>query len=82
MHTPDEITDPNPPKDDQPYAGVLYLDNVLYARRERTTHAWALKVGVVGPASQAEDVQTWFHDVDGARRADGLAACNCRTRYS
>lgn len=66
MHTPDEITDPNPPEDDQPYAGVLYLDNVLYARRDRTTHAWSLKVGVVGPASQAEDVQKWFHDVVGA----------------
>jgi lipid A 3-O-deacylase len=66
MHTPDDITDPNPPMDDQPYAGVLYLDNVLYARRDRTTHAWALKVGVVGPASQAEDVQAWFHDVIGS----------------
>jgi lipid A 3-O-deacylase len=66
MHTPDEITDPDPPEDDQPYAGVLYLDSVLYARRERTTHAWALKVGIVGPASQAEDVQKWFHEVVGA----------------
>jgi hypothetical protein len=66
MHTPDDITDPNPPEDDQPYAGVLYLDNVLYAQRDRTTHAWALKVGVVGPASQAEDVQKWFHDVIGS----------------
>ena len=66
MHTPDVIADSNPPKDDQPYAGVLYLDNVLYARKDRTTHAWALKVGVVGPASQAEDVQKWFHDVIGS----------------
>ena len=66
MHTPDDINEPNPPEDDQPYAGVLYLDNVLYARRGSTTHAWSLKVGVVGPASQAEDVQKWFHDVVGA----------------
>lgn len=66
MHTPDDINDPDPPLDDQPYAGVLYLDNVLYARRDRTTHAWALKVGVVGPASQAEDVQKWFHNVIGS----------------
>src|SRR5678816_1720304 len=49
MHTPDDIEEPNPPKDDQPYAGVLYLDSVLYARRERWTHAWQLRVGVVGP---------------------------------
>jgi lipid A 3-O-deacylase len=66
MHTPDDITDPNPPEDDQPYAGVLYLDNVLYARRDRTTHAWSLKVGVVGPASQADNVQDWFHEVIGS----------------
>jgi hypothetical protein len=66
MHTPDDITDPDPPEDDQPYAGVLYLDNVLYARRGRTTHAWSLKVGAVGPASQAEHVQSWFHEVIGA----------------
>ena len=32
MHTPDDITIPNPPADDQPYAGVLYIDSVLYAR--------------------------------------------------
>lgn len=63
LHTPDEIEDPDPPKDDQPYAGVLFLDNVLYARRDRTTHAWALKVGMVGPAAQGEDVQKWFHNV-------------------
>ena len=66
MHTPDDIQDPDPPKDDQPYAGVLYLDSVLYARRGPTTHAWSLKVGVVGPASQAEEVQKWFHDVIGS----------------
>ena len=71
MHTPDDITDPNPPEDDQPYAGVLYLDNVLYARRDRTAHAWSLKVGVVGPASQAEETQKWFHDVIGSEEPMG-----------
>ena len=30
-HTPDDIRNPNPPKDDQPYAGVLYLDSMIYA---------------------------------------------------
>jgi len=63
MHTPDDIRNPNPPKDDQPYAGVLYLDSTVYARKERWVHAWQLRVGVVGPASQAENVQKWFHEV-------------------
>ena len=63
MHTPDDITNPNPPDDDQPYAGILYVDSLLYARKERWAHAWELKLGVVGPSSQAEGVQKWFHDV-------------------
>lgn len=65
MHTPDDITDPNPPADDQPYAGVLYVDSLLYARKERWAHVWELKVGVVGPASQAENVQRDFHELIG-----------------
>lgn len=66
MHTPDDIRNPNPPKDDQPYAGVLYLDSVVYAKSERWMHAWQLRVGVVGPASQADNVQKWFHQVIGS----------------
>ena len=71
MHTPDDITDPDPPLDDQPYAGVLYLDNNIYAKGERWTHAWQLRVGVVGPASQADEVQKWFHDVIGDDKPEG-----------
>ena len=66
MHTPDDINVANPPLDDQPYAGVLYLDSTVYAKRERWVHAWQLRVGVVGPASQAENVQKWFHEVIGS----------------
>ena len=66
MYTPDDIKMANPPRDDQPYAGVLYLDSVVYAKGERSTHAWQLRVGVVGPASQAENVQKSFHKMIGA----------------
>ena len=65
MHTPDDITNPYPPTNDQPYAGVLYVDGLLYAQKERWTHVWQLKLGIVGPASQAEDVQRDFHDLVG-----------------
>jgi hypothetical protein len=71
MYTPDDIDDPNPPEDDQPYAGVLYMDSLLYARKDRWQHAWALKLGVVGPSSQAEDTQKWFHDLIGADKPRG-----------
>lgn len=65
MFTPDDIEDPHPPLDDQPYAGVLYLDSVVYAKSERWAHAWQLRIGVVGPASHADDTQRWFHDITG-----------------
>lgn len=65
MHTPDDITISDPPLDDQPYAGILYVDSMLYAKKDRWAHVWQLKLGVVGPASQAEDVQRDFHDLVG-----------------
>jgi hypothetical protein len=71
MHTPDDITNPNPPLDDQPYAGVLYLDSVIYAKRDRWAHAWQLRLGVVGPASQADNVQRWIHDLTGSNEPMG-----------
>jgi hypothetical protein len=66
MHTPDDITLPDPPLSDQPYAGVLYVDSVLYARSERWTHAWNLKLGVTGDASGAASTQRNFHQAIGA----------------
>ena len=71
MYTPDDISIPNPPTDDQPYAGVLYLDSVLYARKDRWVHAWELKLGVVGPASRAEHTQKDFHDLIGGQEPMG-----------
>lgn len=62
IHTPDDIQNPNPPMDDQPYAGILYVDSVLYARKERWAHTWQLKLGVAGPSSHADDVQREFHE--------------------
>jgi len=71
MNTPDDIRDPNPSKDDQPYSGILYVDSTLYARKENWTHAWQLKLGVVGPAAHADDVQRDFHRLVGADKPRG-----------
>ena len=35
-------------------------------RRDRWAHAWQLRLGVVGPASQADSTQKWFHERIGA----------------
>lgn len=61
MHTPDDIGDPNPPPDDQPYAGVAYIDSDIHTLSGRWSQSWHLRVGVVGPASGAGKVQRWVH---------------------
>ncbi len=62
IFTPDDISASVPPTDDQPYAGILFLDSTLHARTRKVTHAWNLKLGVVGPAAFGGDTQTWFHE--------------------
>jgi hypothetical protein len=71
MHTPDDIQNPNPPAEEQPYAGILYVDSVLYARSARLAVGWELKLGLVGPASQADNTQRKVHNVIGADRPMG-----------
>ena len=71
MNTPDDIENPDPSEDDQPYSGILYIDNTLYTRKETWTHVWQLKLGVVGPASQADVTQREFHKLIGADKPQG-----------
>ena len=71
MNTPDDIKNPNPSADDQPYSGILYVDSTLYARNGNSTHAWQLKLGVVGPASRADDAQRRYHRLIGADEPQG-----------
>lgn len=71
MNTPDDIKNPNPSTDDQPYSGILSVDSILYLHRRDWTHAWQLKLGVVGPASQADHVQRGFHKLIGADEPRG-----------
>jgi len=71
IHTPNDILVADPPLDDQPYAGILYLDNLIYARQGRWGHIWNLRLGVVGPASRAEEMQRWVHEIIGGDDPQG-----------
>jgi len=71
MNTPDDIRDPNPGTDDQPYSGILYVDSTLYARYGYWTHAWQLRLGVVGPASGADAMQRDVHRMIGSDEPQG-----------
>lgn len=63
MFTSSDIEDPNPPLDDRPYAGWLYGEISLIGDNGKRLHSLKLNVGVVGPASLAEETQTGWHDL-------------------
>lgn len=71
MYTPNDIRNPLPQPDDQPWAGILLLDSTLYATTLRLTHAWNLRLGMVGPSAHADDLQTWYHELIGAPEPQG-----------
>lgn len=71
LFTPEDITLSNPPEDDQPYAGVLFLDSSLYARNRRVTHAWNLRLGIAGPSALGEWTQSTVHSIVGADQPQG-----------
>lgn len=62
MYTPKDISLRNPPLDDQPYAGWLYGSAGLIAETGRQLDQLELTVGMVGPASLAEETQKRVHD--------------------
>ena len=66
MFTPSDITIADPPPGERPYAGWLYGTFGLGASNGRQLDLLALSVGMVGPASQAEQSQKFVHDLIGA----------------
>jgi hypothetical protein len=71
MYTPTDITLPNPPLTDRPYAGFLYLGLGFVTDDDEEQQQLQLQLGVVGPASLADRTQTWFHGLIGAHRPQG-----------
>ena len=73
IFTPEDITASNLQKDDRPYAGWLYIgfgfvkdadstvDKVIIKNWSNIVDILELNVGVVGPWSYAEDIQTGWH---------------------
>ncbi|HXV75283.1 MAG TPA: lipid A deacylase LpxR family protein [Candidatus Polarisedimenticolaceae bacterium] len=61
IYTPADISSPDAPPDQQPYAGVLYLDSSVFSLGRRTMHAFTLRLGCVGPCSSADQIQREIH---------------------
>lgn len=71
IFTPSDISLETPPGDDRPYAGFLYGSIGVVADRGDRLDTIALDLGVVGPAAQADEVQSLVHGVIGAQDPKG-----------
>ncbi len=73
MVTPRDTDRPVPDPEDRPYVGMLYAALSTQVRLGNQFHGLKFVTGVVGPWSQAEEVQAWFHQVIGSGKARGWA---------
>src|SRR3546814_17295330 len=71
MYTPDDVALRNPPLDDRPYAGWLYGSVGLIAETGRRLDQLELTLGVVGPASLAEQTQKLIHEITESQEPRG-----------
>lgn len=71
MYTPTDPTRTDLIQDDRPYAGWLYLGLAWNARDERHMNTVELDIGMVGPASQVQQMQNFVHDLRGLDRFEG-----------
>ena len=63
IYTPKNITVADPPLTDRPYAGFLYGAIGLVGDTGTHLDQLQLTLGVIGPASYAQETQTWVHRV-------------------
>ena len=72
MYTPENTYTKELVREDRPYAGWLYAGFGMVANQGSDRYdKLAMEVGVVGPASQAEDVQTFWHSLFGLHVPEG-----------
>ena len=62
IRTPDDISIATPQPDEPPWSGWLYADAAQHKIEERYKQTQRVTIGIIGPNSFAEDVQTWFHE--------------------
>jgi len=71
IFTPEDITRRVPDPTDRPYAGWLYATVGLVSEKGDRLDNLALDVGVVGPASFADETQTRWHRAFGFTKPEG-----------
>ncbi|WP_077599697.1 MULTISPECIES: lipid A deacylase LpxR family protein [Salinivibrio] len=63
MWTPNDITYTTPQPEERPYAGLIFIEPGLYQQTPERVDKWSLMLGMVGPASQTEEGQSYVHDL-------------------
>lgn len=71
IFTPANTVAANPPLNERPYAGFLYLGLGLLANDDRRLDQLEMQVGTTGPASLAQDAQDFVHAILGERKPAG-----------
>ena len=71
IYTPAVTNTTVPDSRDRPYAGLLIANFSLISDTEDTRNVLKLGLGVVGPASGAEQLQNGFHDVISQSHTNG-----------
>lgn len=71
IFTPHNLRLPDPPPTDRPYAGFLYGAFGLVDDDGRNLDQLQIQLGVIGPASLAEDTQKWIHGIIHGRDPQG-----------
>jgi len=71
IYTPEDIRREDLIVDDRPYAGWLYAGLSLHAETETRLDTVEVDLGLVGPESYAEDVQTIVHEIIDVQRPNG-----------
>ncbi|WP_225919579.1 lipid A deacylase LpxR family protein [Actomonas aquatica] len=63
IYTPEDISRPNPDPLDRPYAGWAYFEFSFLAKTDRVADNITVQLGMVGPHSYADDIQTFYHEL-------------------
>ncbi|HEY4124370.1 MAG TPA: lipid A deacylase LpxR family protein [Rhizomicrobium sp.] len=71
IYTPRDITLSNPPLTDRPYAGFLYGGMGVIDRSGNDLDQLQVQLGVIGPASLAQESQTLVHRIINDREPEG-----------
>ncbi|MEH6579407.1 MAG: lipid A deacylase LpxR family protein [Amphritea sp.] len=71
MYTPEDIDRVTVDPDDRPYAGWLYLGAGYHLKARQKMDSAIINIGMIGPASQAQEAQDFIHDLRGLETFKG-----------